>query len=150
MASSRLKNFSILGTPIEATRSRNWDTGTYGKHQTRNLKLLMHQQRPARGEIETLGPTPKAGDPSVLDANYPPNLLVAGGPLGRGGEGGHGRGGVLGVNWGGGLPGGSVGGRGPGGAIWGGGGGGATAPLTSPCPSDHAITMNLTLTFAAS
>ena len=31
------------------------------------------------------------------------------------------------------------------------GGGGAEAPLTSPCPqSNHTITMNLTLTFAAS
>ena len=42
---------------------------------------------------------------------------------------------------------------------WGGGsrwgnlewGGGAQAPLTSPCPpSNHTITINLTLTFAAS
>ena len=31
------------------------------------------------------------------------------------------------------------------------GGGGAQAPLTSPCPpSNHSITINLTLTFAAS
>ena len=31
------------------------------------------------------------------------------------------------------------------------GGGGAHAPLTSPCPpSNHSITINLTLTFAAS
>ena len=53
---------------------------------------------------------------------------------------------------GGGAPGGSVGGGGSGGAIWGvGGGGGAQAPLTSPCPpSNHSITINLTLTFAAS
>ena len=44
------------------------------------------------------------------------------------------------------------GGGGPGGAIWGvGGGGGAQAPLTSPCPpSNHTITINLTLTFATS
>ena len=44
-------------------------------------------------------------------------------------------------------------GGGPGGAIWGvaGGGGGAQAPFTSPCPpSNHSITINLTLTFAAS
>ena len=34
---------------------------------------------------------------------------------------------------------------------WGGGGGGGQAPLTSPCPpSNHTITINLTLTFAAS
>ena len=65
---------------------------------------------------------------------------------------------------GGGQSGGSVGGGGLGGAIWGGGGGGGTrpwwlarggggggeAPLTSPCPpSNHTITINLTLTFAA-
>ena len=44
-----------------------------------------------------------------------------------------------------------VGGGGPGWAIWGVGGGGAQAPLTSPCPpSNHNITINLTLTFAAS
>ena len=50
---------------------------------------------------------------------------------------------------GGGGPGGSVGGGGPGGAIWGGGGG--EAPLTFTCPpSNHSITINLTLTFAAS
>ena len=44
-----------------------------------------------------------------------------------------------------------VGGGGSGGAIGGvGGGGGAQAPLTSPCPpSNHTITINLTLTFAA-
>ena len=42
------------------------------------------------------------------------------------------------VGWGGGALGGSVG-RGP------------QAPLTSPCPpSNHTITINLTLTFAAS
>ena len=43
-------------------------------------------------------------------------------------------------------------GGGPGGAIWGAWGGeGGQAPLTSPCPpSNHTITINLTLTFAAS
>ena len=63
---------------------------------------------------------------------------------------------------GGGLREGRLGG-GSGGAIWGGGiqvgrfgvwwwwGGGAQAPLTSPCPpSNHTITINLTLTFAVS
>ena len=45
--------------------------------------------------------------------------------------------------------GGAVGGRG---SRWGDlGWGGAQAPLTSPChPSNHTITINLTLTFAAS
>ena len=44
-----------------------------------------------------------------------------------------------------------VGGGGPGEVIWGVGRGGAQAPLTSPCPtSNHTITINLTLTFAAS
>ena len=62
---------------------------------------------------------------------------------------------------GGGLREGRLGGGGPGGTSWGGGGiqvgrfgvwgGGAQAPLTSPCPpSNHTITTNLTLTFAAS
>ena len=60
---------------------------------------------------------------------------------------------------GGGAPGGSVGGGGGrwgevggGGSRWGDlgcGGGGGQAPLTSPCPpSNHTITINLTLTFA--
>ena len=66
-------------------------------------------------------------------------------------------GGAPGGSVGGGGPGAAVwrggGGGGPGGAIWGvGGGGGAQAPpLTSPCPpSNHTITINLTLTFAVS
>ena len=82
---------------------------------------------------------PGGGDPLVLDANYPPKM-------GGRGEGGGGLGGA----WGGGAPGGSVGGGGVQvGRI--GGGGGAQAPLTSPCPpSNHTITINLTLTFAAS
>ena len=91
-------------------------------------------------------PTPGGGDPSVLDANYPPQLTVGRRPLGGGGggawEGGRMGGGSRRVGWGGG---------GPGGAIWGVGWGGAQAPLTSPCPpSIHTITINLTLTFAAS
>ena len=53
------------------------------------------------------------GNPSVRDANYPPQLTVGRRPLG-------------------------------------GGGAGAQAPLTSPCPpSNHTITINVTLTFAA-
>ena len=74
-----------------------------------------------------------------------------GGGYRRGWGGGSGR-----VGWGGGSTWGNSGwwwGGGPGGAIWGVGGGrrGAQAPLTSPCPpSNHTITINLTLTFAAS
>ena len=71
-----------------------------------------------------------------------------GGGYRRGSGGGSGR-----VGWGGVQVGqfGVVVGGGPGGAIWGVGGGGAQAPLTSPCPpSNHTITINLTLTFAAS
>ena len=45
----------------------------------------------------------------------------------------------------------SIWGGGVGGGGEGGGGGGAQAPLTSACPqSNHTITINLTLTFAAS
>ena len=61
-------------------------------------------------------------------------------------------GGGLGGTWGGGAPGGSVWGGGVQVGRFGvfGGGGGAQAPLTSPCrPSNHTITINLTLTFAA-
>ena len=91
------------------------------------------------------------GDPSVLDANYPPNELLAGGPLGGGGGGGAPEGGVQGGRMGGGLGGagggalgGSVGGGGQVGQIgvvvgggsrlgdlgcWGGGDGGHRLPL---------------------
>ena len=84
---------------------------------------------------------------------------LGGGWHGRGGQGGS-NGGGLGGAWGGGSPGGEVRGEGLGGASWAGGGGiqvgrfggdGARAPLTSPCPpSNHTITINLTLTLAAS
>ena len=74
-----------------------------------------------------------------------------GGGIGGAGGGGSGR-----VGWGGG-PTGAIrgGGGGWGGSRWGDlecwGGGGARPPLTSPCPpSNHTITINLTLTFAAS
>ena len=78
----------------------------------------------------------------------PPKLIVGRRPLGGAGGGGSRRG-----DGGGGGPGGSVGGGSSRGNLgWGGGGGGAAqAPLTSPCPpSNHSITINLTLTFAAS
>ena len=49
------------------------------------------------------------------------------------------------VGWGGGVQVGKFG------VLGGGGEGGAQAPLTSPCPpSNHTITINLTLIFAAS
>ena len=75
-----------------------------------------------------------------------------GGGGGIGGAGGGGlREGRLGGGPSGAIRGAGGGGGGPGGAIWGVGGGGAQAPLTSPCPpSNHSITINLTLTFAAS
>ena len=83
-----------------------------------------------------------------------------GGALEGGSRRGYGGGG-LGGAWGGGLREGRLGrGGGSGGRLGGGvqvgrvgvlGGGGAQAPLTSPCPpSNHTITINLTLTFAAS
>ena len=40
--------FNIPSTPAEANSGINWDTGTYGKHQTTNLTFLVHQQRPTR------------------------------------------------------------------------------------------------------
>ena len=104
------------------------------------------------GQVGTRG----GGNPSVLDANYPPQLIVGRRPLGggRGGIGGGVQGGAIGGGsrrgLGGGLREGRLGGGGSGGAIWGVGGGGAKAPLTSPCPpSNHTITINLSLTFAA-
>ena len=84
------------------------------------------------------------GDPSVLDANYPPTNCWPEAPWGGGG----------GAAWEGGFKEGRLGGgsrRGFGGGGSGGFVGGAQAPLTSPCPpSNHTITINLTLTFAAS
>ena len=74
--------------------------------------------------------------------------------MGGGGIGGAGGGDSGRVGWGGVQVGqfGVVGGGGSGGAIWGVGGGGQRLPLpplTLP-PSNHTITINLTLTFAAS
>ena len=37
------KRRHIPSTPAEASKGKNWDTGTYGKHQTKNLKFLVHQ-----------------------------------------------------------------------------------------------------------
>ena len=66
---------------------------------------------------------------------------VQGGATGEGSRRGD-RGGPRRVGWGGGIQVGQYG-------VF--GGGGAQAPLTSPCPpSNHTITINLTLTFAAS
>ena len=114
--------------------------------------------RPSR-QTQFFCPPPPA--PRVWTPTNPP----AEGPLGGGGslEGGSGRG-----NWGGGVweglwgsgPGGSVGGVSRWGNLgWVGGGGmpptpsvgQSQAPLTSPCPpSNHTITQNPTLNFAAS
>ena len=66
------------------------------------------------------------------------------GRMGGGSRRGRGGGGSERVGWGEGSRWGDLG-------CWGGGEGGAQAPLTSPCPpSNHTITINLTLTFAAS
>ena len=73
--------------------------------------------------------------------------------MGGGGLGGAWGGGLREGRLGGGVRWGDLGGGDPGRAIWGvvWGGGGAQAPLTSPCPpSNHTITINLTLTFAVS
>ena len=71
---------------------------------------------------EVSWPPGGGGDSSVVDANYPPNQLL-GGSVGGGVE-------VGDLGW-----------------ERGGGGG---APLTSTCPpSNHSITINRTLTFAA-
>ena len=93
-------------------------------------------------------PTGGGGDSSVLDANYPPPPEITvdwrppWGAMGRGSRRGLRGGGSGRVGWGRGAP---------GAAIWGGGGGGAQASLTPPCPpSNHTITINLTLTFLAS
>ena len=111
----------------------------------------------------------EGGNPSVLDANSPPPLTVGRRPLGGGGGGALEAGfreGRMGGGAGGGLREGPLGGGvqvgqfgvvvGGGGSRWGdlgcwGRGGGAQAPLTSLCPpSNHTITINVTLTFAAS
>ena len=97
------------------------------------------------------------GDSSVLDANYPPppTNRWPQAPLGCVGGGGV-LGGVTGRAFCRGSPGGLVGLGGPSGAIWGAHAPKAKrfpsqAPLTSPCPpSNHTITLNLTLPFAAS
>ena len=73
------------------------------------------------------------GDPSVLDANYPPNQLLAEGPWGGGGGGGGLGGGGLGGAPGRAVPGGGGGSRGGGGGVPGVpvGGGGCRAPPNS-------------------
>ena len=108
------------------------------------------------------GATPRFWTPTT-----PPQLTIGRRPLGGGGGGGGG--GLEGGSRRGGGGGGCSGRVGGGGSKWGNlgwwwgggvqvgrfgvlrGGGGAQAPLTSPCPpSHHTITINLTLTFAAS
>ena len=90
--------------------------------------------------------------PPVEVARRPPGGGGGGGgALEGGGVQGGARGGAVGRGEGGGRLGGARGGGRLGGSVGGGVQGGAQAPLTSPCPpSNHTITINLTLTFAAS
>ena len=122
----------------------------------------------------TGGATPRFWTPTTPPTNCWPEAPWGGG---GGGGGGHLRGGFREGEWGGGYrrgwggggggsgrvswggggggPSGAIrgggGGGGPGGAIWGvGGGGGGTGSPYLPLPSsNHTITINLTLTFAA-
>ena len=48
--------FKIRGTPAEASKAKNGDTGNHGKHQNENLKFLVHRQRPSRAKMGTLEP----------------------------------------------------------------------------------------------
>ena len=118
----------------------HWWTPNPMKTPLFNLKmLLVYQQGLTGAELGTLGHMATIRLKTIR-------------PEAPGGGGGGGGGIGGGVREGGGGPGGSVGG---GGSRWGdlgwGGGGGGQAPLTSPCPpSNHSITINLTLTFAAS
>ena len=110
------------------------------------------------------GATPRFWTPTTPPTNCWPEAPLGGwggGGASEGGGSGRAKGGGY-RRGGGGAPGGSVGGGSKWGnsGWWGGGsrwgdsgcwGGGAQAPLTSPCPpSNHTITINLTLTFAAS
>ena len=47
---------SLQMSAARKDKGKNGDTGTHGKHQTKNLKFQVHQQRPARAKIGTLGP----------------------------------------------------------------------------------------------
>ena len=111
----------------------------------------------------TGGATHRFWTPTTPPTNCWPEAPWGGGDLRGGFREGEGGGGYRRGWRGGGAPGGSVGGGvqvGQFGVVGGGvqvgrfgvlGGGGAQAPLTSPCPpSNHTITINLTLTFAAS
>ena len=46
------KNLKFL---VHQERPRRAKIGTYGKHQTKNLKFLVHQERPRRAKIGTYG-----------------------------------------------------------------------------------------------
>ena len=43
--------------PAMVCAGKNGDTGTHEKHQSKDLKFLVHQQRPSRSKIGTLVPT---------------------------------------------------------------------------------------------
>ena len=47
--------------PTWAGTCRNWDPGTYGKHQSENEKLLICQHGLVGAQIVTLGPVARAG-----------------------------------------------------------------------------------------
>ena len=42
--------------PAMVCAGKSGDTRTHGKHQTKNLKFPVHEQRPARSKIGTSGP----------------------------------------------------------------------------------------------
>ena len=133
----------LLATPTQYLP----DTGTFVQRKD-FFRTAVHQQqfhwRRKHGQLCTTGgPSPRF---CTRLPPPPPTVEVAKAP------------------WGGGIGGGVQGGAGGGEGQWGGGsrwanlgwwwrrgGGEAQAPLTSPCPpSNHTITINLTLTFAAS
>ena len=55
MASITLK-IVIARTRAQACKGKKPGIGGYGKHQSKNCKFLVHQQRPPMAKIGTLGP----------------------------------------------------------------------------------------------
>ena len=56
LMASITQNFEIPSTPTEAYRGRKWDIGTFGKHETKSLKFLLHQHLLASAKFRTPGP----------------------------------------------------------------------------------------------